>query len=138
MRRIRLAVQLFPGQVKQRPNQRPPFDAPITRAQLVSAHTRFVLQAGSIWQPFVIEESGRTLELGHMLGLASRSADGGIMGRRFVEGRCVRRSLNHRDKELVHLAVESRVPGGSVATHVVRMPSVSPSHRGGNRVRVRD
>lgn len=249
---------LFPGQVRARPNQRPPLDPPVTRAQLVSVHTRMTFQAASIWQPFAIEDGGNTIEyaftieigisdnampvragsidpgywtedasdpertrshasaraealrnhfdniavvhpyfrafgteacapvldaggriaqpsdstrypglqsrtsdvlwiglngmspddptvsqtaaheLGHMLGLASRGPDGGIMGsRRFAGGQYIPRLLSDREKELVHLAIETRVPGSSIAPHVLQLPTAPPTSRRAVRVRPR-
>jgi hypothetical protein len=257
VRRIRFGIMLFPGQVRRRANQRQPDDPPVTRAQLVSAHTRMIFQAASIWQSFVIEESDYTIEysftidlgisenatpvragsldsgswaedgsdpehtrthrsardealrndfgniavvhphfhafgaeacapaldthggitqptpstrhpglqtrasdviwiglngmspddptvsqtaaheMGHLLGLASRGPDGGIVGRRLraAPGQYVRRFLSDRDKELVHLAVETRVPGSSVAMHALQLPTPPATSRRSARVR---
>lgn len=256
-RRTRFGILLFPGQVRRRANQRPPYDPPVTRAQLVDVHTRMTFQAASIWQPFVIEEGDDTIEysfvidigisedmtpvragsidsgswaedgsdpehtrphrsardealrndfgniavvhshfhafgteacapaldahggitqptpstrhpglqtrtsdviwlglngmspddstvsqtaaheMGHLLGLASRGLDGGIMGRRLraAPGKYVRRFLSDRDEELVHLAVETRVPGSSVAMHALQLPTPPATSRRSARVR---
>jgi hypothetical protein len=75
-------------------------------------------------------------EMGHLLGLASRPHDGGIMGsRRVTREEYVHRFLSDRDKDLVHLAVETRVPGSSIAMHVLQLPTPPATSRRSVRVR---